>query len=88
VFKDDLLSTIFVGLAKGYLDDQRGKIEAVLGEIETLRSAQAPAGPVHAQKTETNKSEQDDAPSRVHHPVEMIRLFANELEEKAEEWLA
>jgi CRISPR-associated protein Cst2 len=88
VFKDDLLSTIFVGLAKGYLDDQRGKIEAVLGEIEALRSALAPAGPIQAQTTETNTSEQDDAPSRVHHPVEMIRLFANELEEKADEWLA
>lgn len=32
VFEDDILSNVYVGWVKGYLDDERGKFEAALGD--------------------------------------------------------
>lgn len=36
VFEDDILSDVYVGWVKGYLDDERAKFEAALGDGEQL----------------------------------------------------
>lgn len=38
VFKDDLLSGVYVGWTRGYLDDERAKFEAAIGEGGALAS--------------------------------------------------
>jgi CRISPR-associated protein Cst2 len=62
VFKSDLLSGFFAGVAKGYLDDQRNGLQKALDGI--------PNSP------------------KLAHPVETVRSFVTELNQKAEEWLA
>lgn len=41
VFKDDILSDIYVGWVKGYLDDEREKFEAALSDSSVLANCEA-----------------------------------------------
>jgi CRISPR-associated protein Cst2 len=89
VFKEDLLSDFFAGLAKGYMDDQRSALEGALREIEASREAGAPADRIESAGTGALASEnKQELPSNVYHPVEAIRSFVKEVEDRGEEWLA
>lgn len=76
VFRTDLLSGFYAGLAKGYLDDQRG------GLLDFLKAKFEGSGL-------TGSFPEGGIDSRdIPHPVEAIRLFSTALTERANEWLA
>jgi CRISPR-associated protein Cst2 len=76
VFKSELLSGFFAGLAKGYLDSQRS------GLLECLKSV-ANSALVGSEK-DLDGTDSRDVP----HPVETIRRFSAELNARKGEWLA
>jgi hypothetical protein len=76
VFRNDLLSGFYAGLAKGYLDDQRS---GLLSFLKTKIEGSGLTGSFPEGGTDSR-----DVP----HPVETIRLFSNALTERANEWLA
>jgi CRISPR-associated protein Cst2 len=76
VFKNDLVSGFHVGLAKGYLDDQRG------GVLKFLKEKFGTHGLVGS--FPEGGTDSRDIP----HPVEATRMFSKVLSERAKEWLA
>lgn len=97
VFRKDLLSDFFVGLSQGYLDSQREGLVQCLSRVANMTTETQPGSaislPVERAKTEEDQKTEDERKraadlKRVSHPVEMIRSFSDELERKAEQWLA
>jgi len=55
VFKDDLLSEFFIGLAKGYLDDQRAGMQESLAKISPTAQIEHPVEMIRSFSTELEK---------------------------------
>jgi CRISPR-associated protein Cst2 len=55
VFKGDLLSEFFVGLAKGYLDDQRSGLQGSLAKISPSARIEHPVETIRSFSAELEK---------------------------------
>jgi CRISPR-associated protein Cst2 len=87
VFKDDLLSPFYLGLAQGYLDEQRPALKELIDgkkieEVAEGFSAGAAAAAAPAVEAPPLKG------AFLGHPVEAIRRIIEDLDKNAAAWLA
>lgn len=85
VFKSDLLSEFYAGLAQGYLDEQRAELQK---QIDEIRRAVAPDTASGGPPAEPKKQANGTPNASLGHPVEAIRHLIQDLDKHAPEWLA